>query len=450
MLRLKSSEVLQSLRPFWRGFRNVGSLTVSRVMHLGSLFVVTVLLGRASGAETLGTFSVALACGYVLQAISTAGLNGAAMNDLLKPGNDPGRELRTIFHSRLLIMPAIFLIGTAYLLTSSILDGIQGSVLILFFLGYAVGAFDVAELSHMARGQFDTIAFRRIIVIALFAPIKFWLASAGHLEWSLILHALESAVLQVVLLPGSGLSTHMLAATKRDWTSAALRVWKVRLLWFSSMLSSFSKRMDLFLVTYLLGNYYAGQYSAASRPIEACIIFAGSLIAVFFRHIASNSSSPKEYAFYASRAARAVFGCAVALTIALWFAGPPIIILLYGSEFSPAAHIMAIYALIIPFVFQQELLGIFIMVEEQYALNLLFTLTSIAVALTFFFLLLPQYGLAGATAAAILVRPVSICLALLPHHRGRRILIMTYGGIFLSRRRIQQVANHLIRIRRGA
>jgi O-antigen/teichoic acid export membrane protein len=63
-------------------------------------------------------------------------------------------------------------------------------------------------------------------------------------------------------------------------------------------------------------------------------------------------------------------------------------------------------------------------------------------------LLLPTFGIAGAAVAAVLTRPVSTMVILLPHTCGRHVLMLAYGSIFRSNHRVQASANGLVRHRR--
>ncbi|VEH42546.1 Polysaccharide biosynthesis protein [Kocuria rosea] len=431
-----------------RGANAVSMLSFSRVLQLACVFVVTVLLGRSAGPDALGVLSIMLAAGFVMQSVSVAGLAGAALSALIKPGNDFRHELKSIVFARLIMLPVVFSVGVAVLLwlPGMSLPGL--TVVITFFCGYAVGAFDVGELSHTANGRFHVMARRRVMLLVAVAPLTFWFAHSGQLTWTLLGLALESALWQLVLIPGAGISVGPLAHAREYARHALVRVWNVRLLWVSSMVSSVGQRVDIFIISAVLGVYAVGQYSAVSRPVEASTVVAGSLIAVLIGSIVRGSDSPKDYAVSSIRASRIMFLTSLTLAFGLVVAGPFLIPFLYGPEFRIAGEIMSVYALSVVFIFLEELLKLVVVVEKQYRLDLLGNICAIGTKVLLNLVLIPPFGLMGAAVAAVVSRPIGLIMVFLPSPAGRRILTLVYGGLFLSSRRAQNVTNKLVRARR--
>lgn len=438
----------RGLRSLSRGFSAASVLSLSRILQLASLFAVTVFLGRAAGPAVLGEVSLVLAAGSVMQAVSVAGLAAAALNALLKRGNDFDEELRIVLYARVLLLPLVFLGGAGILLALPGVSLPPFGVLVFFFVGYAVGAFDVAELAHTARGRFHVIAGRRIAVVAVTAPVSWFFASQGLPYWTLAVLAVESALWQLVLVPGAGISLGPLAQFVENCRRALSRVWEVRMLWASSMVAAVSSRIDLFIIGALLGVHAVGQYSTTSRPIEATTIVAHSLIMVLIGSISKNASMPSQYAASLARASRTTFWTSVVVTGGLVVVGPWLILFLYGQQFETASAILPVYALSVLFIFQEQILSVLLIVEKLYKLDFMINVARATVTIGLNLLLLPTFGIAGAAIAAVLTRPVSTVVILLPHTSGRHVLMLAYGSIFRSNHRVQASANKLIRHRR--
>lgn len=433
---------------FIRGLNAVGILTITNVLSLASVLIVTVLLGRTSGPESVGVFSLTIAIGAILQSISVAGLSGAALNSLLKPGNDYRHEMRIIFSARVFMIPIIYGVGglIVHLIPGLVLP--PAGIFSLFLIGYALGTLDVADLSHTAKRNFNILAARRLMVTAALAPIKFWFAWNGQLEWTLLAMAVESALWQLILIPGAGLRNDILTNFGVLWGPALKRIWQVRHLWASSLVGSVAQRIDLFVVSAVLGVYSTGQYSTASRPVEATTMIAASLITVLLSSVVKSSESPKKYAIHASRASRITFCSAVCISVIVALIGPHLIVYFYGQEFASAASLVPLYALAIVFIFQERVLDMMILVEEYYILNLIYSTVTIITNVGLNLLLIPQLGIVGATLAAVLTRPISMLVAFCPHSQGRRMLVITFGGIMMTSHRIQSTTNALVRRRR--
>jgi O-antigen/teichoic acid export membrane protein len=435
------------LKLFISTFAHVGALTTANVLHLCTLLISTILLGRTAGPEALGIMALSTATGSIMQSISTAGLHTVAIAALLRPDIDRHYELRKIFHSRLFVIPPIFIFGafTVYSLPGIQLANIE--TMIPFFFGYAIGSFDIADLSHTALGNFQTIAWRRMVMLACLSPFIFYTAYVGNLELVLLLLAAETALWQLVLIPGAGLAYWPVGHLRREWISAAQGIWNVRSLWLASILGSIAQRVDLFIVGSLMTTHAAGQYSTASRPVEATTMVAGSLITVLFNAIARHSESPGAYAKFSSRAARALVLSSISLTVVVVTIGPFALLLLYGSQFSPAAAILPIYAISVVFIFQKQLLDRLAILENSYNLTLLFSFTFIATTVVLNLTLIPSFGLFGAAAAATLTHPVALLISFTCTTRGRRILAVGYASIILPERRIVLLTRSLIQTR---
>lgn len=423
-------------------------LTLSNLLRLVSLLGTTIFLGRSLGPESLGLFSLSLAAVSIMQAVSVAGLAGAAVHKLLQHRGSYIADLRIISHARMIVIPMVFALGGAVMFLIPGMDAINIWTVLAFLVGYALGAYDVADLSMTARGRFADIAVRRMAVVASIAPVKFWLASSGHLDATMLALAIETALWQLILFPGASIRLSFVMHLPHEAKGALYQVWTLRALWGSSIVSAVAQRVDLFIVGGLLSLYAAGQYSTASRPIEATIVVATSLITVLFNAISKSSSSSVKYAEQASQASRKTFWTAMVIALGLATVGPTLLILLYGTAFSEAAALLPLYSLCVVFLFMRQLISRLLIVEGRYGLSLASNATAVAVNVIFNVLLIPILGLHGAALAAVVSHPVSLLIAFLPHPQGRRLLALTYGSVVLNSSRMTSTTEYLIQHRR--
>jgi O-antigen/teichoic acid export membrane protein len=385
-----------------------------------------------------------------MQAVSVAGLAGAAVHKLISSHENHLGELRLVSHARIALIPVIFVTGGLGVTFMPGIADLNVFVLIAFLTGYALGSFDVGDLSWTSRGGFTTIAGRRMVLILTASPAKFWFAYIGDLEATMLVMAVETALWQIVVIPGSGMNRTFVTAFTLELRTALRQVWRLRALWGSSIVSAIAQRIDLFIVTALLGVLATGQYSTASRPIEATIVVATSLITVLFNPIVRASKAPVNYALSAARASKSVFWTSTAIASVMAFGGPYILVLLYGESFRTAAEVLPIYAASIIFLFQRQLISRFLIIEHLYGLSLASNVATICVNIILNFALIPPMGLSGSAIAAVATHPVSLCLSFLPHPRGRRILVLAYAGIFAPPHRLNGTTRFLIDNRKDA
>lgn len=421
---------------------SAGALSVATFSRLASLFLLTVLMGRSSGAEVLGHFSVMLAAASMLQAISVGGLSGVAIHKLLKSGAKISDELAIISTARKILIPSIFLIGIVIYLSVAGILAERIWVTLIFFAGYAFGSYDVSEIRLTAAGRFALIGQRRTIVIVVLAIPKFWAASTGYVDVAMAMQAVEAAAWQAVLVPRSGRMPRL--AVPHLLRRTGHQIWFVRRLWLSGVAATFAQRVDLFVVGALLSISAAGQYSTASRPVEAAVVVAVSLVAVLFNTIVGSSDNPASYAGAVARGSRSIFAFGLGFTLVFIILGPYAIQLLYGESFAPAAEVLPLYALSLVFVFQRQFISRIIIIEEMYGLSLASNFASLIVNVSLNLWLIPVMGIHGAALAAVLTHPISLLITFLPTSQGRRILIMTYGPLLRKEKSLIPTAAALV------
>lgn len=435
---------IESMRRKLRAASRVGLLTGATVFRVISLFALTVVLGRSEGAESLGLLSLLLAIAAVLQAISVGGLAGAAIHALILDRSGGGSALLLLVSARMFLIPLTFAGGALFLTGTQATLNVDPLALVVFFVGYAIGSFDVGELGKTAKGQFASIGSLRLMTVLFAALPKFLAAAAGDFSQVLIWQGVEAALWQLVLLPGSGFRLSHLPAAFRSTGDALRQTWNLRSLWLSNIMSTLAQRVDLFVVSAIAGQAALGQYSTASRPVEAAVILAGSFMAVIFNGLVQASSNSQAYSRLSRRNSLLTGGLGLVCTIALIFVGPPLISLLYGPAFSEAARILSLYALSTFFVFQRQFLSRILIIEKAYRYSLLNNFLMLFTSIVLNCLLIPSMGLAGAALAAVLSHPISLAVSMLPSSKGRQLLMLSFGSLVLSKEKIVPAASNLI------
>lgn len=425
---------------------STGILTAGIVLRVLSLFVLTILLGRSTGANELGALSLLLAGVALMQSISVGGLAGAAVHRLLSSGNNANLALVSLISSRLVLIFPTFLIGGLFVASTGLVESPLG--LAVFLVGYAIGAFDVGELGKSANGHFLSMGIARILAVLVIAAPKFIAANQGDLAGVLIWQGCEAALWQLVVLPGSGFKLRLFGSAFRQLRSGFEQVWTLRSLWLGNVLSSLAQRVDIFIVGALIGQSGVGQYSTASRPVEASVILATSMVTVLFNGLVRSSHAPARYARNCRRSGRIVGLMGLIATLLLAFAGPPLIEWLYGPEFSVAATLMPIYAISTFFVFQRQFLSRLIIIEKAYNVSLVNNLTMLLCSAGLNFALIPHLGVLGAAIAAAVAHPLSLGLSMATTKRGRRLLSLAFGGLVLPKRVVRLTAHRAIDERR--
>ncbi|MDM7490517.1 oligosaccharide flippase family protein [Rhodococcus sp. CSLK01-03] len=419
------------------------ALSFSNVARLVSILLVTVFLGRSLGPSEVGEFSLLLASVAVLQSISIGGLSGAAVHKLIV-AQDRNLAVHTIVAARLILIPTFYLFG--FVIATMALSGTDASIfpIVSFFVGYALGSFDVPEILWMSRGRFHAVAARRTILVAILVVPKSIAAMTGNFGLILLMQGLEAALWQLVLLRGSGLCRNSILGALKNLTAGIRQVAELRRLWLSSIAAAISTRIDVFIVSALLGSAAVGQYATASRFVEAATILAAAIANVHFNSLVDSQFRADRYAARSSAAARSMFLLAAGVAVGMAVAGPITVQLLYGSEFAVAAALVPLYSLAIIPIFQRQLLSKHLLIEKMYGYSLACNILALIITASANVGLVPVLGLWGAVIAAISGYTLSLVLAFLPTRRGRAILRLSFGSIVFKSASVVPAAECLV------
>ncbi|NKS33692.1 oligosaccharide flippase family protein [Rhodococcus hoagii] len=255
---------------------------------------------------------------------------------------------------------------------------------------------------------------------------------------------MEAALWQLCLFPASKITRRSISASARDLRAGLRQLAEFRKLWASGVVATVSTRIDVILVGVLAGTFAAGQYATASRIVEALTLLAVALSTVRFNALIEASNDSRRYLAESGSFARLMVGIGVTSMVILALAGPPMVIILYGNEFAPAASVLALYSLTAVPIFYRQFISRVLIIERSYGLSLacnVFTLTlNVSLNLT----LVPQFGAMGAATAAVLTYPLGILIPFMATRNGRDILSLSALTIIGPHMRAKTAATRLV------
>ncbi len=162
------------------------------------------------------------------------------------------------------------------------------------------------------------------------------------------------------------------------------------------LLGMFYQKAGLLLLSTLGGAALTGLYSSALRVVEAAkLVHVAALTALYPRMAQSESAGTVRLSF------RLLLAWALALAVGLSLLAAPVVNLLYGAAFAPAAPVLRILAwALVPYTISAFLSLAFVASHRPRAVG--WALTVSLIGLGFFSLCwIPAYGLIGAAWAAL-------------------------------------------------
>jgi O-antigen/teichoic acid export membrane protein len=135
---------------------------------------------------------------------------------------------------------------------------------------------------------------------------------------------------------------------------------------------------------------YAGAYKFLEQLMMIPVIVNSVLLPAMSRRGDADTADGLEQAYFAT------FVLALGLALAVGLAAKPIVALVLGPEFAPAADILAILAWGIPGLFLASVSGLFYSLKGLEHLGFVRNLTGLATTVVLGLILIPRYGAAGA------------------------------------------------------
>lgn len=389
---------------------NIGWLSLDKALRMGVGLFVGVWIARYLGPEQFGLFSFATAFVGLFGAVAGLGLQGIVVRDIVR---DPaGKEVILGTAAMLQLLGGLLayglILGTIFWLRpedtlSKMLVAILGSMMLFKASDVAVYWFESQVTSKytvwVQNGCFLLFAAIKVGFILNHAPL---IAFA----WATMAEALLVALLLFAMLGLRGPGLRQLQFTVARAKGLLKDSWPLLL---SGMVLMVQARIDQIMLGQMVSDSEVAQYSVALRLIETAAFASMLLRSTFSPSIieAKKLSEPlylnRLIAFYKLNMLVAIV---IALPIAIF--SSPIIHLLFGPEYAPAAPILALMSLRLIFAHVGVPRGIYLLNENlmQYAAFTMIAGTFANISLNI--VLIPLYGGMGATFASLISFSVTI------------------------------------------
>jgi PST family polysaccharide transporter len=401
--------------------------------RVGALALVTIALSRHFGPQRFGSLAFGLAFVRIFAVIAAFGLDRLLVRRLTEDAAQAEGILRLAFRLKLGLALASYvaLLGLALLLDPG--ERLIVAIVALAGAGLLCQPFDVFDLHFQSENRFRLSFYGRTLPILLSTAVKFAALFAG--APLLAFAALETVEAMMV---GAALwllhrrrKTHgaRQPATAIDWRQLLGDGFPLLL---GSLAVMVYMRSDVLMLGKMAGFNAAGIFSAAAQITEACALlplaFAPALFPILVRW---RRLGPR---YYKQQFGRLFLGAALAgfaVSLFLTIAARPIVLLLYGPQYLPAAKVLVIHGWATIFIF----LGI---VQSGYDITegLIWAATQRATlgAVTNIglnFILIPKYGAAGAAFATLVSYGCSAFLLNLVRKPTRPVFALQLRALLL-------------------
>lgn len=410
---------------------NISWLFFDKVLRLGVGVFVGVWIARYLGPQKFGQLNFAIAFIALFSSLSTLGLSGIVVRDIVQ---NPSCKEETLGTTALLLLVGGFLsyilaLGCIYLvkpndLIARTLVTIVGSVLLTRVSDIAVYWFESQVLSKYTVWVQSTAFFFsigiKVLLILNNAPLILF-------AWVVFLEAAIVAFALLVVMEVYGPSIRQLRISFKRAKALLLDSWPLLLAGISVTIYM---RIDQIMLGYMLSDNAVGIYSVAVRISEVWYFIPVVIVASFFPSIIkAKNKSEKLYYDRIQKLFDLMVWLSVLVALPMTFSSTVLIKSVFGLPYIEAGLILSIHVWASIFVFIGVASAKWILVENYQVLIFQRSMLGAIVNVGLNCWLIPLYGLVGAAVATVLAQASAAWFFDLYHEETRPIFFMKLASM---------------------
>jgi O-antigen/teichoic acid export membrane protein len=410
--------------------RNSLALMGESITRMGAGFVVAILIARQYGPDGLGLITTASASVTIFLGFSALGLSGVLVRELVEKADLRGQIMLTVTLAKLAAGAAL-LVGMIASINAFANDPSLTSLTLIMGVGYLFASLDTVDCLYNAREEFMRLVALRMTALAISTTAKVFVILAGlDIRWVAVGYALDYSL--VYLLPSIDFLVRRDAGLRSGAFRLRVELGELRRLlrrsWpilVSGGFAQINLRVDALIIAALLSIPDVGIYSAASRLSESWSVLAMAIVTATFPALVKLARTDvAAYGRDLAQLLRWLIWLSVLGGIAIAATAPIIIQLIYGSEFAPAAAVLAVHVFGGVFLFVRTAVSRWLIIEGLFIFSLVSHLMGATVNVVLNFALIPQFGIVGAAWASVASYATSGVLFLLVSRRSRPMFFM--------------------------
>ena len=388
---------------------NTGWLMVDRVVRMGMGLFVGVWVARYLGPVQFGSLNFALAFVALFGTMTTLGLDGIVMREVLHNAQHTHEILGTTLALR--SGGGLLAVGLSIATLRLIQPHDRQALLLVSILSLTLvfQAFDTIDSFFQSQVQSKITVWAKNSAFLVFAAIRVSLIRAKAPVWSFAAASTgEIALGAVGLLLGYRLSGGRMFAWRTSKTRAARLLKQSWPVIFSGMAIMVFMRLDMVMLEMMKGNYAVGIYSAATRISEVWYFIPMAIVSSVSPAIMRAKDNPE----LLNERMRKLFSlmtlmaCVIGSMVAL--ASHAIVRILYSTSYSGSAPVLAVHVWASVFVFLGVAQAPWNISKNLLTISLYCTIAGAITNVAINFVLIPRFGAMGAAIATVISYAVSL------------------------------------------
>lgn len=418
---------------FKRYFANTSWLMAEKIFRMAVALSVGVYVARYLGPERFGVLSYAMSVVVLFSALSSLGLNGILVRELVNFPKKRDEFLGTAFILKLAGSGLVLILLS---ITLYFMGDDRQSNLMIFIIaaGLIFQSFNVIRFYFEANVLAKFIAVSQItslVVVSVAKLVFIWLGLP------LIYFALAVLIESLILAIGLSVVYFKQKLNIFNWkfsfktaTGLLKDAWPLIL---SAIAISLYMRIDQVMIKHMLNDEAVGQYAAAVRLSEAWYFIPMIITASLFPAIVNAKKQSEE--LYNARLQKLyvlMTWSAIAIALPATFLADDIIRLLFGVQYGNAAGTLRIYIWAGVFVFLGVASSQYLVAENYTRISFFRTLIGCIVNVILNITLIPRYGINGAAIATVVSYFVATFFIVFIPKTNRQVVLMLKSANLLN------------------
>ncbi len=388
---------------FKRYFANTSWLMGERVFRMVVALFVGVYVARYLGPERFGLLSYAMSFVGLFMALSTLGLDGIMVRELVKTPERRDELLGTVFWLK--AGGAILMwIGIAAAIPFTQNDTETNILIIIIAFAVIFQAVNVIDFNYQAEVKSRYVVYAQLVSLLISSITKLifvWIAAP--LVWFACVFLLDAVVLAVGLTAIYLQNIGKVWYWKWRWQTARVLLKDSWPLILSGVVISIYMKIDQVMIKEMLGAEQVGHYAAAVRLSEAWYFVPMAITSSVFPAII-NAKKQSEELYYQrlQKLYDLMVWLAVAIALPTTFLASWVIRVLYGDVFLPAAGVLSIHIWAGVFVFLGVASGKWLLTENLQVFSTINTTIGAIVNIALNYILIKNMGINGAAISTLI------------------------------------------------
>ncbi|MEK6958768.1 MAG: flippase [archaeon] len=415
--------------------KNIGWLSFDRIFQIVVSLFVGVWIARYLGPSDFGLMSFVIAIGAILSPFIGLGISNLLIREIISHPKLKYSLIGTTFWVNLLtsLLAALVMNLSVWIIKPGNIE--VSLVMLVHSVGYVVSSLGILSCWFEAKVESRKVVVSRNVALFLSSVVRVWLLVAGFP----VLFFVAASVFEILF--NSTLLVYYYVKEKQDILKWKFSFGLAKKLFYSSwplMLSGAMVlvylRIDQVMIGMMLDETQVGIYSVAIKIAELFVFIPGAIcISLFPALMLAKKESLERYSSRLQRFFDLMTWLPMSYIIPVSLFSSFIVVFLYGAEYAAAGPVLMVSVWSALGVSIKFALERYLIIENKTRIMFFNALAGAVTNICLNLVLIPSFGIMGASFATLISYVASAYLSLLVFPKTRPVFFMLLKSFWLPR-----------------